>query len=316
LRISQPPLSQQIQALETELKTTLFLRTSRKVELTPAGGAFLDYARSILGQVGLAVEQTRAIGSGKSGKLDIGATGSVLLGPLASIIAAYGRQYPEVAVRLHEMAPLAQLDSLHARKTDISFLRSPTEDPELVTEVAWREQVWVALPRGHPLSKRDRLRLADLRNDDHVFLRLEDSRFAQYLRDCCVEAGFIPRISQQVVEAYSLTSLVAGGLGVALVPESVRHLSRRGVIYRPLCEPAPVADVKMVFRPDGNPVVARFIELARELLLAAPSLETVVAQDAKIRANKKSSDDLPRSGKHEQGVVREKRRRSRARVSE
>jgi len=311
LRISQPPLSQQIQDLETELKTSLFLRTSRKVELTSAGIAFLDHVRSILGQVGQAVEQTRAIG----GKLDIGATGSVLLGPLASIIAAYGRQHPEVLVRLHEMAPLAQFDSLHARKTDISFLRSPTEDPELVTEVAWREQVWVALPTGHPLSKRDRLRLADLRNDDHVFLRLEDSPFAQYLRDCCVEAGFIPRISQQVVEAYSLTSLVAGGLGVALVPESVRHLSRRGVIYRPLCEPAPAADVKIVFRPDGNPVVARFVELARKLLLAAPSLETVVA-DARIRANRNSSDDPPHSGKHEQGVVREKRGRGRARVRE
>jgi DNA-binding transcriptional LysR family regulator len=315
LRISQPPLSQQIQDLETELKTPLFLRTSRKVELTSAGIAFLDHVRSILGQVGQAVEQTRAIGSGKSGKLDIGATGSVLLGPLASIIAAYRRQHPEVLVRLHEMAPLAQFDSLHARKTDISFIRSPTEDPELVTEVAWREQVWVALPTGHPLSRRDRLRLADLRNDDHVFLRLEDSPFAQYLRDCCVEAGFIPRISQQVVEAYSLTSLVAGGLGVALVPESVRHLSRRGVIYRPLCEPAPAADVKMVFRPDGNPVVARFVELARKLLLAAPSLETVVA-DAKIRASSNSSDDSPRTGKHEQRVVRERRRRTRVPVSE
>jgi len=211
--------------------------------------------------------------------------------------------------------PLAQFDSLHARKTDISFLRSPTEDPELVTEVAWREQVWVALPTGHRLSKRDRLRLADLRNDDHVFLRLEDSPFAQYLRNCCVEAGFIPRISQQVVEAYSLTSLVAGGLGVALVPESVRHLSRRGVIYRPLCEPAPAADVKMVFRPDGNPVVARFVELARELLLAAPSLETVVAQATKIRVNKTSGDNPPHSGKHEQRAVRERRPRSRARAS-
>lgn len=101
-----------------------------------------------------------------------------------------------------------------------------------------------------------------------------------------------------------MTSLVAGGLGVALVPESIRHLARRGVIYRPLCEPAPAADVKMVFRPDGNPVVARFVELARELLLTAPSLETVVAQAAKIRVNKSSGDDPPRSGKHEQGAVR------------
>ena len=266
LRISQPPLSQQIQDLEAELKTALFLRTSRRVELTTAGAAFLDHAKSILGQVGQAVEQTRAIGLGKTGKLDIGTTGSVLLGPLASIINAYSRRFPEVVVRLREMAPLAQLASLHARKTDISLLRIPAEDPELVNEVAWREKVWVALPRGHRLSKHGRLRLVDLRDEDHVFLRLEDSRFAQYLRDCCVEAGFIPRITQEVVEAYSLTSLVAGGLGIALVPESVQHLSRRGVVYRPLSEPAPAADVKMIFRPDGNPVVAGFVNLARLLL--------------------------------------------------
>lgn len=266
LRISQPPLSQQIQDLETELKTPLFLRTSRRVELTAAGTAFLDHAKSILGQVGQAVAQARAIGSGKTGKLDIGTTGSVLLGPLASIIAAYNRRYPEVLVRLHEMAPLAQITALHARKTDISFLRTPAEDPELVDEVAWRERVWVALPKSHRLAKQRQLRLADLRDEDHVFLRLEDSRFAQYLRDFCVESGFIPRITQEVVEAYSLTSLVAGGLGLALVPESVRNLSRRGVAYRPLTEPAPAADVKMLFRPDGNAVVAGFVDLARELL--------------------------------------------------
>jgi len=287
LRISQPPLSQQIQDLEAELKTALFLRTSRRVELTKAGAAFLDHAKSILGQVGQAVEQTRAIGSGKTGKLDIGTTGSVLLGPLAPIIAAYSRRYPEVLVRLHEMAPLAQLDSLHARKTDISFLRSPAEDPELVTEVAWREKVWVALPRGHRLLRHSRLRLGDLRDDDHVFLRLEDSRFAQYLRDCCVEAGFIPRITQEVVEAYSLTSFVASGLGVALVPESVRHLSRRGIVYRPLSEPAPAADVKMIFRPDSNPIVARFADLARQLLLATSSLEAIAAEDKKRQVNRK-----------------------------
>src|SRR6266852_4830053 len=105
LGISQPPLSQQIQDLEAELKTPLFRRTSRRVALTAAGAAFLDHARSILSQVGQAAEQARAIGSGRTGRLDIGTTGSVLLGPLGAIVAVYTRRYPEVAVRLHEMAP-------------------------------------------------------------------------------------------------------------------------------------------------------------------------------------------------------------------
>src|SRR5438477_294682 len=84
-----------------------------------------------------------------------------------------------------------------------------------IRELEWRERVGVALPRHHRLVKRHRIALANLKDEQHVFLRLRDSLFAQYLRDCCVEAGFVPRISQQVVESYSLTSLVAAGLGVA-----------------------------------------------------------------------------------------------------
>jgi DNA-binding transcriptional LysR family regulator len=164
------------------------------------------------------------------------------------------------------MPPQEQQAALHARRTDVSFLRRPAEDPDLVAELAWPETVAVALPERHPLAGCRRVSLPDLRDESFVFLRLEDSRFAQYLRDCCVEAGFLPRVSQQVVEAYSLTSLVAAGLGVALVPECVRALSRCGVVYRPLEEPALRADVKMVYRPDRGGVAERFIGLAREFL--------------------------------------------------
>src|SRR5262245_29158348 len=141
LRISQPPLSQQIQILEQELKTALFNRTSRRVELTAAGTAFLEHARSILTQTEQAAEQARAIGLGWTGTLDIGTTGSVILGPLAPLIAACRAHAPQVVVRLHELPPQAQQASLHARRTDISFQRKPADDPDLVVELAWREEV-------------------------------------------------------------------------------------------------------------------------------------------------------------------------------
>ena len=266
LRVSQPPLSQQIRQLEQELNTLLFTRTSRRVELTAAGTAFLDHARAILAQAEQAAEQARAIGRGRIGTLDIGLTGSVLLGPLGSLVAAFSAQFPQVIVRLHEMSPLEQHAALHARRTDISFLRRPPDDPGLITELAWPEKIGVALPQRHPLAARKQIPLSALRDEGHAFLRLKDSRFAQYLRDCCVEAGFVPRISQQVVESYSLVSLVAAGLGVALVPECVRNLSRPGVVYRPLKAPAPVADVKMLYRPDYSAVAEGFVRLAREFL--------------------------------------------------
>ena len=271
LRVAQPSLSQQVRDLEREVGTALLVRTSRKVELTAAGGAFLEQARAILAQAGQAAEQARAIGLGLVGSLSIGLTGSVLLGPLGPLVAAFGARFPRVAVRLHEMSPHEQQAALHARRTDISFLRRPVEDPELTDELAWPETVAVALPEQHPLAARRSIPLSLLREESFVFLRLEDSRFAQHLRDCCVEAGFMPRISQQVVEAYSLTSLVAAGLGVALVPDCVRALSRPGVIYRPLQEPAPRADVRMVYRPDRSSIADRFINLARAILEQSPA---------------------------------------------
>lgn len=266
LRVAQPSLSQQIRDLERQVGAALFVRTSRRVELTAAGAAFLEDARAILAQAAAAEAQARAIGRGQLGSVDIGMTGSVLLGPLGPLVTAFAARFPRVTVRLHEMPPRDQQAALHARRTDISFVRRPAEDSDLAVELAWSETVALALPEGHALAGRERIALPALREESFVFLRLEDSLFARYLRECCVQAGFLPRISQQVVEAYSLTSLVAAGLGIALVPESVRVLARPGVVYRPLDEPAPRADVHMVYRPERSPAAEQFIQLAREML--------------------------------------------------
>jgi DNA-binding transcriptional LysR family regulator len=268
LRISQPPLSQQIRDLEQELGAVLFLRTSRKVLLTEAGTAFLAHARSITARADLASAQVRAIGEGRTGVVNVATTGSVLLGPLARLMAEYQRQVPGVLVGLNEMAPDAQLSALHTRAADISFMRLPPVDAGLVCQTAWHEQVGVLLPAGHRLAGCAAIALADLRDDEHVFLRLRDSGFAQYLRDCCVDAGFMPKISQEVVEAYSLTSLVAAGFGVALAPRSISRLSRPEIVYRDLIEPAPSADVAMVHHRDPGPVLTRFLGIARHFLAA------------------------------------------------
>lgn len=266
LNISQPPLSQQIKDLEAELETPLFLRTSRRVELTEAGICFLEHARAIIARSDRAIEQTRAVGLGQVGTLDIGTTGSVLIGPLADLIASFTMANPRVAVRVHEMGPVEQHSALLSHKTQISFIRRPAHQSELITEVAWRERVGVVLPIRHALARKSALTLLDLCDQDLVFLQLSDSRFARYLRDCCVEAGFAPKITHEVVESYSLTSLVAAGMGIALVPEGVQAMLRRGVVFRPILDPAPRADVEMMYRADHSTIVKRFLALARSFL--------------------------------------------------
>ena len=269
LRLSQPSLSQQIRDLEQELKTPLFLRSSRQVELTAAGRAFLEHAHIILSQTERAAEQARAIGEGQIGTLDIGTTGSVLLGKLSSMVVMFSMEYPDITLRIHEMAPQDQEEALRERRVDVCFLRRPTDDPNVINELAWPARVGVVLPEGHLLATRDEVALAELRDERHAFLRLKNSRFARYLRDACVDAGFVPSISQQVVEAYSLTSLVAAGLGVALVPECISNIPRPGVVYRPLAEPAPIADVRMIYRRDHSAVAERFVRMAREFATAS-----------------------------------------------
>jgi DNA-binding transcriptional LysR family regulator len=269
LNISQPPLSQQIKALENELGTPLFVRTSRRVELTDAGFVFLGHAKAILDRTEHACVQARAVGAGHAGHLEIGLSGSLLLGPLPELVAAYRRAFPAVTVTLHEMTPAAQLAALADRKLDVCFSRSAPDDDFLDGELAWEDPVVVAMPRGHRLVARRKLVLRDLANEEFVMLRLDSSAFAEYLHRCCVEAGFMPRASQRVVETQAIPSLVAAGLGVALVPASLSQVHRRGVEYRALAGNAPRADVYAVHRRgDASAVLRGFLDKARDVLSA------------------------------------------------
>lgn len=269
LHISQPPLSQQIAQLEDELGTRLLVRTSRRVELTLAGTAFLDHARAILERVDRARSEARAMGAGSAGRLDIGLSGSLLLGPLPQLIAEYRRSHPAVDVILHEMTPTMQLEGLLDRKLALSLSRTALDDESVTSEMAWPEAVVAALPHGHALARRRTLTLDDLKGEDFILLRLDSSGFARYLHNCCIKAGFVPRVAQQVVESQAIPSLVAAGLGVGLVPASVQGVLRTGVEYRVVERNALRADVYAIRRrDDASPIAESFMEKARRA--AAP----------------------------------------------
>ena len=271
LHMSQPPLSQQIRALEQEIGATLFERNQRKVELTAAGAAFLERAREILDAVEDAARQARRVQRGEVGRLAVGFVGSAMYSFVPELLRQFRAHAPEITLRLHELGTSEQLRQLEDGRLDIGFLRMPRKRPELTFETLVEEPVVAALPDAHPLATHPLLRLADLEGEKLVLLtRAGAPGLREALADAIDKLGGEERIVQEAAEMQTVVGLVAAGVGVSLVPESVRALARAGVTYRPLDGYAPKVRLAMAWRAaDDSPVLAAFLEMARAAAPAA-----------------------------------------------
>jgi len=236
LHIAQPPLSQQIRQLERELAVTLLVRTTRKVELTPAGETYLKRVVAILDAVDEAGGQARRIAEGAEGQLAIGCVGSATYSLLPRLVRALREELPgvDVSVRGEMLAP-AQITALLTGEIDLALLRPPIEQSGLLVETVRRDRLIVALPEGHALATRDDLSVSDLRDEEFVAHAGHGrSVMSSILTAMCADAGFVPRIRHEVEETSTLVTLVSAGLGVAIVPEPTAALDIAGVCYRPL----------------------------------------------------------------------------------
>jgi DNA-binding transcriptional LysR family regulator len=236
LHIAQPPLSQQIRALERELGVALLTRSTRKVELTPAGSAYLERAVTILDAVDDATELAQRVAGGSAGRLVIGCVGSATYSLLPALVRALREALPGVEVNVRgEMLAPAQISALVAGEIDLALLRPPVEHPAVQVETIRSDRLLVALPDGHPLSASAVVDIADLRGAEFVVHAGHGhSVMNSVVNALCAEAGYVPRVRHEVEETSTLVTLVAAGLGVAVVPEPTAALGVPGVHYRPL----------------------------------------------------------------------------------
>jgi len=271
LGIQQPPLSQQIRALEAELETSLFHRKPRGVELTQAGAAFLVEARAILARVEEARDAARRAARGEAGRIGVGFTSSASFHSLVPrTIRAFREAHPLVSLNLEEGGTPELVEALRRERLDVAFVRSPIGGGEgLVVDPVLAEPMAAALPAGHRLtsgSATARLDLAELAAETFILYRrplgpgLYDTIIA-----ACQRAGFSPQIGQEAPRMLATLSLVAAGFGVTLVPDSMRRLRVHGVSYRALDpEGGPVAPLNLVHRlGETSTAIRRFIALVR-----------------------------------------------------
>ena len=265
LAVAQPTLSVQIKQLEAMVGARLFDRHTRLVSLTDAGRTLDEAARRILRDVDTAVEATRQVHAGHAGVLRVGFGPTLMLSTLAHVVRTYRQRHPGVRIDLREMPTSEQLTALLRGDLDVGFVRGADADPRLHVELFAREPLLIALHRDHPSARATRVPLASLAHDPWVlFPRAIAPRLHEQVVQLCRQAGFTPNVVQESREVYTTVGLVGAGVGVTIVPETVRRMSRKGVVYKSI----PRASVRLsMVRPSGpvRPVVEAFLAVARKL---------------------------------------------------
>jgi len=261
LRISQPPLSIQIQKLENELGIPLFYRNNRQVELTDAGKLFLEEIRKVLSHLHRAIENAQRTHHGELGKLNVGFVGSATYDILPSVLREFRSLYPDVQVHLFEMSTPVQIEALREEEIDIGILRPPVNSEALCTEIVSTIPCVLAVPCQHPLLEKNNLTLSDLR--DYPFVLLSRKTWAGLYNEILALCN--PIIHQEALEFQTVIGLVAAGLGIAIVPQSAINLHTQDVVYLDFNNQLPTASMGISWRQNNrSALVKAFIQIAKE----------------------------------------------------
>lgn len=265
LGLDQGFLSKQIQRLEARLGFDLFDRTSRPLGLTDAGQAFLEEAGQILTRMQQAVELAQETHAGQRGRLNVGINTSIANSQLPAILQTFRSQFSNVNLVLYELASYEQIKQLKTHQIDIGFFHkhnlqdfiSGGSDTFSVTPIL-QETLVVVLPKNHRFANQSSVSLAQLNGERFV---LPPRTLLYGLRDqidqFCIRANCKPIVVQEAAWITTVLSLVAGNLGVSLLPSNVKDLKRTGVVYRDIQEPSPILEIVAVWQSGNSSAVLK-----------------------------------------------------------
>jgi LysR family transcriptional regulator, benzoate and cis,cis-muconate-responsive activator of ben and cat genes len=276
LNLAQSALSTQIRQLEAEIGGPLLVRSTRRVELTPAGEALLVDGRRILADADGALERCRALARGEAGSLVIGSLGPAPGGVFAPLLARFGTLHPDVRVEVRALDFTELIDGVRERHADVAFLYLPLDEPDLLVTPLLSEARIVVLPAGHRLAKRKQLSPADL--DGEVFVKQPPPVPDEWCDFWMLvdELGHRPPVSPHMgANLEEWLHLIGRGEGIDTAPAIIsRYFSFPEVAFVPLVEAAPAVLVLASRRDDPDPLVDDFVELAREIAATAVVSDT------------------------------------------
>lgn len=270
LHLAQSPLSQTIRKLEREMGVTLFDRSTRSVALTPAGRALLPHAHRIFEEIELGRQGSRAVSGSLYGTITIGFSGALNLRTLPPLTRAIRRRHPQITLNLVAGVLTREgVVQIERGALDLAFVALPVDpSPRVRSRLIAREPLGVALPIDHPRAGDPAVDLSDLADDDFITL---PAAAGSGLREAgvaaCVAAGFRPRVAQEIADPFMILTLVAAGVGVAVVPDGVAQIMPPGSVFLPL-RPRPAQLDHAIAWAADNPstVLAAVLAIADSVL--------------------------------------------------
>ncbi len=240
LRLAQPSLTRQVRNLEEEIGVRLVDRANNRIALTDEGRLFLFDAKKLLAASLEMVASVQRMNRGETAELNLGYVANLHYGLLPATLGAFRKLCPQVALNLFDLTRAEQFAAIENHKIDLGFvgLRPTLAGHDLLSECVAHDPITVALPMGHPLAQKAKLKLADLAPFFFVCLGSKTHPGSrEWLLETCRSAGFACRILQMAESELTVIKFVADELGVALLPEQVTGLPHEGVVFRPLTPP-------------------------------------------------------------------------------
>ena len=263
LFIAQPGLSRQIKQLEENYQVTLFERNKRNVALTEAGKYLFDEVKELFRHLDQIETQLQSLANGKISTLKLGFIGSAVQTILPQLLVTLKQKQPDIELALHELANEVQLDMLQKQELDFGFVRLSEAPMGLNSIPIYTEHFSLVLPNTHPILQQDRLNLYALKDESFIlFSKNYSHSYYDLVMSIFQDHQFTPKVTLRTVNALTIFNMVAQGLGVAIVPSSLKNGYHVNVTFLELDALAQRTTLSLVWNTQNrNPGIPFVLEI-------------------------------------------------------